>query len=257
MKPRSELNLSTKQEADLNKYLTLIRLASYSQLTPPVPVTPVFSTFDLYVYNMALAGSFLGPIHLLEVVTRNAMHEQLSNFAGQDDWWDSTKINLTWKHKKMIDETKERLTKEHSDQASRKLANGTGTGIPVPVTSNDVMGGVEFGVWCNLLGTGTRENPTLDYERKLWQPILRFAFPGFRGDRKRLATKMNAARSLRNRVSHHGPIHERDHQRDYEDIRIVLNSISPGIATWMDDRSRLISEVVNCKPGTPLQACYF
>ena len=119
------------------------------------------------------------------------------------------------------------------------------------------MGGLEFGVWCDLLGKDLPGNSALDYERKLWQPILRFSFPGFKGNRDRLAKKMNAARLLRNRVSHHEPIHERDHKRNYEDIQLLLNSVSPHIATWMDDRSGLITEVVDCKPGSPLYACSF
>ncbi|MDP1719463.1 MAG: hypothetical protein Q8L08_00445 [Candidatus Nanopelagicaceae bacterium] len=236
MKPKSQLSMAPVQRTELTKFLSGGRMNSYLAAVPTTSIVS-FDEFDLYVYNMALAGAYLGPIHLLEVVTRNAMHTQMAIHAGQSDWWNSSRISLLKWQLSGIDAAKTKLAKERSGPSS------------VPFTADDVVAALDFGFWCGLLGRGISRDARFDYDRFLWQPALRHAFPGNRANRDDLYSKMDAARRLRNRVGHHEPIHGRDQEKEYQKIFRLLSYVSPPIAQWMDDRSRLLSEVAAFKPG--------
>lgn len=242
MKPKGQLQTAPLERVDLTKYLSGSRMNSYSDAVAVVE-SASFDEFDLYVYNMALAGAFLGPIHLLEVVTRNAMHQQMATHAGQPDWWNSPRIFL-------LQRQQEGITKAETQLKNQRQTITTSYG------ADDLVAALDFGFWCGLLGKGVSGDSAYDYERQLWQPVLRRAFPRFRGNRDQLCSKMDAARRLRNRVGHHEPIHTRNQKTDYANIFNLLAYVSNPIAQWMDDRSRLPSVAVR-KPGNPDAICYF
>lgn len=244
MKPKDKLNMVPLQRAELTKFLSGGRLNSY-QAAASSASAKSFDEFDLYVYNMALAGAYLGPIHLLEVVTRNAMHAQMCRHVGRSDWWNSSKVHLLNWQLVGITSAETKLAKDRSGTSS------------VPFTADDIVASLDFGFWCGLLGKGKSRDRLYDYERFLWQPALRHAFPGNRANRDDLYSRMDAARRLRNRVGHHEPIHARDQQREYEKIYRLLSFVSLPIADWMDDRSRLLSEVAAFKPGNLDAICHF
>jgi hypothetical protein len=63
-----------------------------------------YDALDVYVFNMALAGAMLGPLHILEITMRNAMHEALVTHAGRRDWWEAPQITLdSWGTRKVAE----------------------------------------------------------------------------------------------------------------------------------------------------------
>lgn len=186
---------------------------------------------EMYSYNMALAAAFLGPLHILEVVTRNAMHSALSDYASREDWWDSPKTQL-------IDFQQGKVT-EAEDKLDHDLEHGART-------PDDVVAALDFGFWCGLLGKG---DDVSQYERTLWQPALKNAFPDFRGQRGELAKRLNAVRKFRNRVTHHEPIHGVDPMWQAKEIFRLIAFVSPPVAGWVQQRTRLRAIIPN-PPGS-------
>lgn len=77
---------------------------------------------------------------------------------------------------------------------------------------------------------------------------MRHAFPHSRRSRQQMYQALQSHRRLRNRVTHHEPLHLRDAARDYEAIVQLIGYVSRPVATWVDDRSRL-GAIAAGKPG--------
>ena len=79
-----------------------------------------------------------------------------------------------------------------------------------------------------------------DYERTLWRPALRRAFP-HRAKLTRMAAHqaLDPLRNLRNRIAHHEPIFARRLDEDHARILEVAGWISPGARAWIEHRSRV------------------
>lgn len=195
-KPPDQLGTTSQQAAHLSRLLSGARLGSYAANVPPgTALTPL----DVYVYNMRLAAALLGPLHVLEVVVRNAIHQQLMRLTQREDWW-STLVLDDWQDEKL-----RKALHDATRDCRRKQRSAT---------ADDVIASLDLGFWCGLVGNGRR----LDYERALWQPAVRFAFPNNKRGRKGVHQSLDRIRRLRNRVSHHEPIHDRVSVSTYEEI---------------------------------------
>jgi hypothetical protein len=239
MKPTSDLEVTDEQRAHLDRLLSGGRMNSYTAAVAEAQETgQTVDPLDVYVFNMAMAAAFLGPLHLLEIATRNAMHHQLVTLARQDAWWASPEITLADYQRREVEKVERRLQRRERDTDR--------TWSP-----DDVVAGLDFGFWTGLLGRGPGT-----YERELWQPALRHAFPGFRGQRGRLERLMNSTRELRNRVSHHEPIHARPHGEEFADILRLIGFVSAPLEQWVVDRST-IPHVLAHSPLTAEPTRYF
>ena len=110
-----------------------------------------------------------------------------------------------------------------------------------------VVAALSFGFWVSLLGRGGRGT---DYERTLWRPALRDAFPHCsRLTRRQAHGPLNSLRSLRNRIAHHEPIFSRNLDEDHERILEISGWISPATRAWIEHHSR-VPAVLNAAGGT-------
>lgn len=218
--PDPDLCTTDAQRAALGRLLSPERLGTYRDAA-----ADTCDELDLYLFNMNTASAFLGPLHVLEVVLRNAMHEQLVRACGRSDWWNSSAVPLSDRHWRWIDEGVART------KASRSTKN-----LPA-ATSADQVADFDFRIWTTMLERGPRGRGQ-DYERVLWQPITRHAFPHYRGQRDWLDKLANRARNLRNRVSHHEPIFDQDLRRAYEGILALVGYVSPDVRAWLAARAR-------------------
>ncbi|VTR78638.1 hypothetical protein [Cellulomonas hominis] len=184
---------------------------------------------DLYVYNMALAGALLGPLHIVEVVTRNAMHELLVARAGRRDWWAEPSVDAVLRG----------WGKQQLEHAHGKVLRGQARRGRSP-TADDVVAATDFGFWTDLTAGA--------YENTLWQGALRHAFPHSRRSRQQIYQALQSHRRLRNRVSHHEPLHDRDVLEEYRRIIEFIGFVSRPVARWVDDRSR-VALIARGKPG--------
>jgi hypothetical protein len=170
----------------------------------------------LYGWNMEASAALWGPLHVLEVVTRNAMHRELSAALQRDDWWHHPALNLT------------QTGLDQIAAAERYLTLGTRSR-----SVGATVAELPFGFWVSLLGPGN------NYEMTLWRPALRLAFPRYVGLRKPLHKTLNALRGVRNRIAHHEPIFTRDLARDLDDISTVVGYVSTETATWVSGCERV------------------
>lgn len=239
MKPSANLSVSAEQRAAMTSLFAGGRMTSYRAVA--AGVAPTIDPFDVYAYNMALAGAYLGVVHVVEVVVRNAMHAELTKHAGRDDWWQA--LTLVHRQRDELESTIRRLS------SARER-----THLPPP-EPDDIVAALDFGFWTGLLQRGSREEG-ISYERGIWQHALQYAFPRFHRERRDLEEQMHRARKLRNRISHHEPVHQLDHASVYRSLVQLVSYVSEPVARWMDDRSRLVA-VVNAPPSSPAPVRHF
>lgn len=151
---------------------------------------------------------------MLEVSFRNALHEQLTLLAGQEDWWLKQSNLLHDFEKDEIAKAISRATRVHAQS-----------------TPGHVVAELRFAFWVGLLAN--------DYHKSLWQNRLERAFPDFSGLRTELHFNLDRLRKLRNRIAHHEPVHDRDLRSDSELIYFILGYIDPAVAAWVDELSRI------------------
>ena len=231
-----DLSTTPTQRDALERLLSDDRLETYRRAAGEE-----CDTVDLYLFNMNAAAAFLGPLHVLEVVMRNSMHAELGRFAGQEDWWTTGKVPLSDKHWGWIEDG---IRWTNRGRAARRLP---------PASPGDQVADFDFRIWTAMLEKGPRDRGT-EYERVLWQPIIRRAFPAYRGQRDWVDKLANRARNLRNRVSHHEPIFDEDLVRAYRGILDLVGFISPEVRAWLAARAR-VGGVVGKRPprGEPIR----
>ena len=179
----------------------------------------------LHVWNTAVSAAFYGPLQGLEVTLRNAMHRSLAELYGPA-WYDNPNAGLDKGALERVAGTKTELARAgYGNEASRVVAK------------------LSFGFWVSLIGPGGRM-PTgrkANYQRTLWRPALRQAFP-YREKltRKQAHGPLNDLRTLRNRIAHHEPIFSRDLAEDHERILDAIGWMSPETAALTERCSRVI-----------------
>ena len=183
----------------------------------------------LYAWNLSACSALWGPIGVLEVAVRNAVHDKLVERTGRGDWWEDTRVHLC---------------RNERDAINSAVAALQRRGTPVP-SSDQVVAATSFGLWVGLTGAGVPRDRALSYETTLWQPRLQHAFPR-RGDRRRkyIHAKLDAIRLLRNRIAHHEPIYRAPLLALYDDIVELAAMIHPDARDYIDSQSRAV-EVIN------------
>jgi hypothetical protein len=183
----------------------------------------------LYTWNLAVSSALWGPINVVEVAVRNAIHDRLVERTGRGDWWNDPHVHLC-----------------HTEQDAVGSAVATlvnrGTSQP---TSDQVVATTSFGLWVGLTGAGIPRDRLLSYETTLWQPRLQRAF-SHRGNRRRkyIHAKLDAIRVLRNRIAHHEPIYRSPLQSLYDDILEIAGMIHPDAREYIETYGRA-SKVIN------------
>jgi hypothetical protein len=85
----------------------------------------------LYTWNLAACSALWGPINVIEVAVRNAIHDRLVERTGRGDWWNDPHVHLCRNEQGAI------------DSAITTLVN---RGTPEP-TSDQVVAATSFGLW--------------------------------------------------------------------------------------------------------------
>lgn len=161
----------------------------------------------LYFWNHELASAFLGPLAILEVTLRNAMHEALSSKYGSEWILDNDLLPLLDDDRANFDKTITRL------RPILKIKNKE-------LSPDAVVGSSSLGDWVRLLEKGKPRSSTYNYEKTLWEAALINAFSNNSDGwgRAQIHGEFNRIRSFRNRIAHHEPIFYRDLTGMMDDI---------------------------------------
>jgi hypothetical protein len=218
---------------------------------------------DLYVWNLSLGAAFYGPLGILEVTIRNALHGQLSALFGPSWPTDTRFITVATKIRDSIYPVNANTYRRtintdllaDIEKAKRKVAaellkKAGMTGDPaarLAPTADDIVAALEFGYWTALMNR--------DVEPVLYAAGLYRAFPcaprarGKEPARGTIAWKINKIRRFRNRVMHHEPLFNRINL--HQDFRNIVQMCRwTGISTgdWIDHHSRF-EEVLRNRAG--------
>ncbi|HEX6473194.1 MAG TPA: hypothetical protein VF069_29150 [Streptosporangiaceae bacterium] len=170
----------------------------------------------LYAWNIAVSGAFLGPLQVLEVSLRNALHDRLTACFAREDWWNARSLDLMFVHRQAIAAAYERI------RDAGKMP-----------TCGRVVAELSFGFWVGLLGAGA------NYEMTLWRPALRHAFSADVGTRKQVHHDFDRRRTFRNRIAHHESIFHRHLAGEHTHIIRLIRLICPVTAEWVTLNSRV------------------
>ena len=173
----------------------------------------------LYQWNIRVSAALFELLATVEVVVRNALHEQLTTWNSENfadgNWFENRHGYLLPRTVAVILDTEGRIRREC-------LVRGETTLLTM----------LPFGFWRYLLSNR--------YRTTLWPFATRNAFPHLaRSDAPKLFKAMAQLHVLRNRVAHHEPIHRRDLAADYAACRFVLGAVSPEVAVWATADARI------------------
>jgi hypothetical protein len=190
-----------------------------------------------YGWELQIASAVSETLKHVERSLRTTMNRELVALAGRADWWSVSHIRLhSW-------------ALEDIGRARSQLVKLGRTATP-----QDVTGRLMFGFWTSLLGSASGA----DYETQLWRPALHKAFPGYRGERRKVYQRVEFLRRLRNQADHPDdePIGDRDLVEAVRTVALVLGWIDPAVADWVEATSRvpavLAARPAKCTGCSPL-----
>jgi hypothetical protein len=177
---------------------------------------------DLYRWNLQASEAFFPALSCLEISLRNALDEQLRAKYRRTDWWAAAPLAY------------------HDAAKVRRVSDDLLRWKRASPCSDDIASELSFGFWVSLLSRR--------YDRHLWVPALRKAFPRYTDTRESLRDSFEAMRLFRNRVMHHEPIHHRHLEADHAKIYDLLGHIETSAAAWLREFDR-VPEVLAKRPG--------
>jgi len=181
----------------------------------------------LYAWNAEVSSALLVPLHICEVVMRNAIASVLEAVYGHQWPWSTTfERSLP---------NPPNYSPRRDLQTARRSAASAGKVIPE----------LKFVFWQKML--------TSSHDTRLWNGHLRRAMPNLEPGRaiaelrRSLYESLEQVRLLRNRIAHHEPIFTRNLLDDYHTmLKLVACRCTP-TATWLNVHQRATS-IIAKKP---------
>lgn len=172
------------------------------------------SALDLYLWNAQVSGAFLSPLHICEVVIRNAVADALE-----------PKYGARWPWAPGFEQSLPSPAAGYNPRQdlfnARRNAHTVGKVIPE----------LKFVFWQRMF--------TSRHDTRLWNTYLLQVMPGLDaskpiGDlRKAIYDDLEEVRALRNRIAHHEPILARNLAEDFDRITRLIAYRSQPTADWM------------------------
>jgi len=186
------------------------------------------SCLQLYIWNAQLSGAFLIPLHICEVVIRNAVAQAIKLKYGPH--WPCSQAFL----KSLPSSPKSYNPKRDLKHVSHNTQ-----------TPDIVIPKLSFIFWQQMF--------TQRHLARLWEPHLGNVMPHLnkskeiRAQLKDIYSDLEIVRTLRNRIAHHEPIFTRDLESD---ITRILNLISYRCQTTADwtFKHQKVHQLLQSKP---------
>lgn len=182
------------------------------------------TALELYAWNAKVSAAMVMPLHIIEIVLRNAISSAIAMSVQNDEWiCDESFLNRlpAMQRKYLIEKRK----KHH--------------------TVNKVIPELKFSFWEQMM--------TSRHDGRVWKKYLNDVFPNCdcsqtcEYNRKFIHDEIVIIRNLRNRIAHYEPIFYRNLIADYERIYDLVELCCLSTATWMD-ANQLVTEVIAERP---------
>ena len=213
-------------EESIRNALTSARLGTYESATKATPT--LTGALALYAWNAQVAAAMLGPLHICEVVIRNAVADAIAAVYGAQWPWSASFVRSL-------------PNPPHGYQARQDLRNVSAGKISV----GKVIPELKFVFWQTLF--------TQRFDHRLWQPHLKTVLPyldtakSIPELRRLIYTELEQLRKLRNRIAHHEPIFQRNLSDDLQKAYELIALRCPVTALWMDGNQQA-KQFISNKP---------
>lgn len=184
----------------------------------------------LYEWHARLTGALFTVVADIEIVVRNAMHDQLTTYhdskrsSSTYRWFDEPAwfpTRLGWFHYQALKDI----------ERAKKHTRDRGPGYP-RAPAGKVVAELSLGFWKFLLSP--------HYEASFWSPALRHAFPGApptttRLGREQVYRPIERLHALRNRLAHHEPVLQpiRTQRWPAADVATIIAEATE-VVSWID-----------------------
>ena len=207
---------NSEQTAAVSAALSLPRISTYVAACPGASDSGV-AALELYAWNAAVAAAMLAPLHVCEVVTRNAVADVLESVYTPDWPWSQA-------FERSLPDPGQGYSPRRDLQSARRSATTAGAVIPE----------LKFVFWQKMF--------TSRYDTRLWDHHLLRVLPNLDNRRSVPALResvyadLEQLRKLRNRIAHHEPIFARDLAADLQKIVDLVRFRCAITAQWMCDK---------------------
>lgn len=217
---------STLHHQTIKHALTAARMSTYEAATAATP--QLAGALALYAWNAQVSAALMAPLHICEVVIRNAVADALAAVYGPDWPWQQVFITSL-----------PNPTRGYNPRAD--ILN-VRAGQP---TTGKVIPELKFVFWQTLF--------TRRFDDRIWQPHMRAVMPcldpaktiaQLRGS---IYGELDQLRRLRNRIAHHEPIFTRHLADDFQKIQQLIALRCPITSAWMTENQQA-AELIAHKP---------
>lgn len=204
------------------------RFATYEAAAVKAGLAPE-DAVRLYAWNAHVAGALLTPLHVCEVVIRNAVSDALTAVYGAHWPWDRNFENS-------LPQPKGPGYQQRTDLMTTRARFHT---------TDRVVVELKFVFWQKMF--------TSRHDQRIWNSHLLSLFPNLDQatsvgtHRLRLANDLETIRLLRNRIAHHEPIFTRNLTADFAKVHDLIEARCNVSAAWMRGE-QLALAVIQGKP---------
>ncbi len=208
--------------------LSAARMSTYEIATKPAGEEDP-SALKLYAWNAQVSAALLAPLHICEVVMRNAVSDALESVYGAKWPW-----SPGFERSLPLGRPGDYCPRKDLASARRK-ARTTGKLIPE----------LKFVFWQKLL--------TSRYDTRLWDAHLKRILPNLDSTksvsavRQEIYADLEQIRKLRNRIAHHEPIFTRGLTNDLQRIVNLIEFRCKVTTRWMMDNQQA-SAIIKARP---------
>lgn len=191
----------------------------------------IHTALVLYAWNAQVSAAFLAPLHICEVVVRNAVAAALEAKYGTNWPWSSA-------FEQSLPNPGQVYNPRRDLQRARQNVPMGHVGKVIPE--------LKFAFWQSMF--------TKRHDTRIWDLYLKTVLPNLDAAqpvaqlREALFNVLEVLRKLRNRVAHHEPIFTRDLRGEFAKICDVVCYQSWVAAEWMLDHQQ-VETLLAAKPG--------
>ena len=217
---------STKIQAIKNA-LSAARMSTYEAAIGTVADNDL-AALELYAWNAQVSGALLTPLHICEVVVRNAVSDVLKATYGERWAWSPS-------FERSLPDPQNGYSPRKDLQNTRRNADTIGKLIPE----------LKFVFWQKMF--------TSRHDDRLWGPRLKQVLPNVcqtisvKKIRQDIYNELEAIRILRNRIAHHEPIFTRNLTSDFQIIVNLVEFRCNITSKWLVENQQALA-IINDRP---------